>query len=116
VVSALLVSTLAASGAPAAEKGAEAGSGEYRLVVVPVSGQAWDAIRYNAATGKAAVMSGGKWQTIAEPAGAGPLPRSEYQVHMIALAQNWGAVRMDVRSGRSWRATPQGWEEITDAP
>lgn len=106
----------AAAAEPATVKAPEATSGEYRLVVVPVSGQAWDAIRYNAATGKTAVIVGGKWQDIQEPKGAAPLPRSEYQVHMISLAQNWGAVRMDVRSGRSWRATPEGWDEITEAP
>jgi hypothetical protein len=111
-----LVFPLPAIAADAAAKGAEPTSGEYRIVVVAVSGQAWDAIRYNAATGKAAVIAGGKWQEIKEPKGAGPLPRSEYQVHMVSLAQDWGAVRMDVRSGRSWRATPQGWEEIIEAP
>jgi hypothetical protein len=42
-------------------------------------------------------------------------PESRYEVHIVPLKNDWGALRIDVVSGRSWTATPQGWVEIVAA-
>ena len=95
--------------APLARAGSD--SAKYAIAMVAVSGQSWDAIRYNVRSGESWRIVGDKWVKLADPK---PVPEATYEVQMVALVNDWGAVRFDVQSGRTWKVREYAWVEIAE--
>jgi len=102
----LMVFLLAERGPAATEAAPET---DYHVEIVQMSADNFQAVRYEAFTGRAWQIRNGDWEVIADAAAP---PRSRYVIKLIALAGDWGAVRYDVKSGRSWRASDGAWVEM----
>ncbi|HYB98485.1 MAG TPA: hypothetical protein VEC57_05055 [Candidatus Limnocylindrales bacterium] len=100
-----------AAAAPAAAPMSLTPGGAYDVVAVQSSDMGWNAIRYHRHTGKASKLQSGYWVEIPD---SSELPRSEYRVVIVPLRDDWGAVRLDVHSGQSWVAAPEGWQPVKD--
>ncbi len=102
-----------ASGASSGTGGAEA---RYAVAMVALGERRWNAVRYDARSGRAWQMRRGAWVRIAEFPGRRP-GVGDFQVVAVRSGDGrMSAVRYEVRSGNSWHLDEDRWLPIADEP
>jgi hypothetical protein len=91
------------------ETGASDGQGRFDLVAAPTADALWDGIKYDRFTGETWKAVKGNWVRIEEKE---LLPKSLYKIIMIPLKSDFEAIRMDLRSGESWRLHGGSWQPM----
>jgi len=90
---------------PAAEPAA------FEVVLLSLKGD-WQAMRYHAQTGEAWYAFQGNWKPVPEADNTKP-PAGDYRVQMSQTGENdWIAIRLDRKSGRTWRLAALKWAEM----
>jgi hypothetical protein len=103
----LLAASVVAAGEP--------GQGSFEVVLLSLKSD-WQAMRYHAQTGQAWYAFQGDWKPVPESAESGP-PEGEYQVLLTATGEHdWVALRLERKSGRSWRLAALKWIEMKVLP
>ena len=92
-------------------------AGDWVVEIFPMAAKSWGALRLNRRTGATWRAVDGTWVRIKEAPvedGAKPLPEASYAISVTGLQGDWGAVRYDVDSGRTWHAREGAWVEMPE--
>jgi hypothetical protein len=99
--------TVMASGVAAEEPAKPA----YDVVLLSLTTD-WQALRYHVETGEAWYALRGDWKPVSEADSKKP-PAGDYKVCLSKTGENdWIAVRLERKSGRSWRLAALKWAEM----
>jgi hypothetical protein len=97
------------AGSVRGDTGGMEGQGRYDVVAAPTTETQWDGIKYDRLTGETWMAIKGKWVVIEEKV---TLPKSLYKIIIIPLRSDFEAVRLDTRSGKSWRLQGGNWQTM----
>ena len=84
----------------------------YDIVMVERGGGDWRAIRYKPETGQSWYIRHGLFIELLEQK---IIPKSEYKIVMSKHKGGWGAVRLDVISGDTWKLKNETWMKVKEA-
>ena len=102
---------IALSAGGVAEEGAK---GSFDVALLSLAGD-WQAIRYHTETGESWYATQGNWKPVPEADSKPPL--GSYKVLLTAQGENhWFAMRLEQKSGRSWRMGALKWIEMQVLP
>lgn len=81
--------------------------GQFELEIVPISEEGQTRhVKYNRITGETWWASNTTWVKIED---AEAIPRSRYQVKIVATDTSWRAIRIDKDSGNTWKNSQGTW-------
>jgi hypothetical protein len=63
-------------------------------------------VKFNVKTGETWWASNTEWRKIQEPV---PIPESIYDVEIVSTDESWRAIRIDKRTGDSWKNSRGTW-------
>jgi|GEM_PF-5348346 hypothetical protein len=83
----------------------------YEVVLLSLKSD-WQAMRYHAQSGEAWYAFQGNWKPVPEADSTKP-PAGDYRLYLSQTGENdWIAIRVERKSGRTWRLAALKWVEM----